>query len=100
MLEQTEWIKINKSCYSLIDDEHRIIAMIYTSYDEADGDENLIWDVEIEDEDMGKFVSLYAAKLAVQKAIGDWDLKQQTKSAKKDKTPRKKKTVKTSAIKK
>ena len=73
MLESTEWVRINKSCHTLVDAQNKILACVYTSYDEEDGDENLIWEVEIEDDAFGAYVSLYSAKLAVQKAIAEYE---------------------------
>ena len=73
MLEQTSWIKINKQNHVLIDEDYKVIATIFTTESESDGDENLIWDVEIESEEFGSYVSLYCAKMAVQKAIAEWD---------------------------
>ena len=75
MLEQTSWVRVSKQCHSLVDEDYKVLAVIFTSYDEDDGDENMIWDVEIEGEEFGSYVSLYLAKLAVQTAIANWDAK-------------------------
>lgn len=87
MLETTQWVRVNKQCHSLVDADGRIIATIFTSYDEDDGDENMIWEVEIEGDEYGSFISLYTAKLAVQQEIRDWEKKQEQKPK-----PRTKKT--------
>lgn len=77
MLETTQWVKVNKQCHTLVDSDNRVLAIIYTSYDESDGDENLIWEVEIEGDEIGSYISLYSAKLAVQQAIRDWEKTQE-----------------------
>lgn len=91
MLDKTQWVRVNKRCYSLVDEDNRVLASIFTSYDEDDGDENFIWEVEIEGDDLGSYISLYSAKLAVQQAIRDWEKTQEVKAAKrKTKTKNKK----------
>ena len=59
VLEQTSWVKVNRQCHTLVDEDYKILAVVYTSYDEADGDENFIWDVEIEGDQFGSYSSLY-----------------------------------------
>ena len=98
VLEQTSWIKVNKQCHTLVDEDYKVVAVVFTSYDEDDGDENLIWDAEIEGEEFGSYVSLYMAKLAIQKAIADWDAKLRVELKKKSEF--KKKTTKKIAVKK
>lgn len=66
MLETTEWIKITKQCYTLVNDDNRVIAAVFTVQDKADGDTNCVWQTEIMDEEFGCYVSLYLAQLAVQ----------------------------------
>ena len=83
MLEQTAWIRISKQCHTLVDEDYKVLATVYTSYSESDGDENLIWDAEIEGEEFGSYVSLYLAKIAIQTAIFEWDAKLQAEEAKK-----------------
>jgi hypothetical protein len=75
MLEQTEWVPLNKQHHTLVDDEFRIIANVWTTYAEEDGDENYLWEVEVDGEEFGNYVSLYLAKLDVQMAIARWDAK-------------------------
>ena len=75
MLEQTHWERVSRQCHTLVDESFKILAIIFTSYDEDDGDENIVWDVEIEGEAFGQYISLYGAKLAVQEAIAQWDAK-------------------------
>lgn len=100
MLEQTHWEPINKQCYTLVDDDYKVLAMVTTPYDADDGDENFIWDVQIEGEDFGCYVSLYMAKMAVQQAIADWDEKMAAAAAKPKKQTIRKKKVKKSAVRK
>src|ERR1035437_7388020 len=83
MLERTAWIRISKQCHTLVDEDYKVLATVYTSYSESDGDENLIWDAEIEGEEFGSYVSLYRAKLAIQTAIFEWDIKLRAEEAKK-----------------
>jgi len=100
MLEQTSWVKINKQCYTLVDQSFKVFAIITTAYDTTDGDELCIWDVEIEGDEFGSYISLYAAKLAVQEAIAQYDAKvaaQQNRKQKK-KTVAKKKTVEKKSV--
>ena len=99
MLDQMSWVKISRQCHSLVDEDCRVIATIYTPYDEADGDENFIWDAEIEGKEFGSYVSLYLAKLAIQTAIFEWDAKLRAEEAKK-KLSVKKKVVKKKPVKK
>lgn len=96
MLENTQWVRVNKQCHSLVDDDGRIIAVVFTSYDEDDGDENFIWEVEIEGDEYGSFISLHTAKVAVQQAIRDFEKTQEQKTKTKTRrtTPKKKETEK------
>jgi len=94
MLEQTTWIRVNKQCHTLVDKNFKIVAVICTSYDENDGDENLIWDVEIEGEEFGSFISLYGAKLAVQETIAQIDAEVEKEKQKKKRLAKKKKEEK------
>jgi hypothetical protein len=98
MLDQMSWVKISKQCHSLVDEDCRVIATISTAYDESDGDENFIWDAEIEGEEFGSYVSLYLAKLAIQTAIFEWDSKVRAEAEKK--TVKKKVVNKKPTIKK
>jgi hypothetical protein len=100
MLEQTSWVKVSKQCHTLIDEDCKILAVIFTSYDEDDGDENFIWDVEIEGEEFGSYVSLYCAKMAVQTAIAEWDAKMAAAANRKKKTTAKKKKMEKSVARK
>jgi hypothetical protein len=91
MLENVSWVKINNCCHALmIDENSKVLAMIYTPYDLDDGDENLIWDVEIEEESFGSYISLYLAKLEVQKYIAAVDVEMEKEADKKKKNSRKK----------
>jgi hypothetical protein len=92
MLETTQWVRINKQCHTLVDENNKVLAAIYTSYNESDGDENYIWKVEIQDEEFGSYVSLYSAKLAVQEAIADCDARRAA-SKKRAKAKKEKKEV-------
>jgi hypothetical protein len=96
MLDQLNWVKMSKQCWTLVDPDCKVMAVIYTAYDESDGDENFIWDVEIEGEEFGSYVSLYCAKMAVQKAIYEFEAKMAA-SEKRAKT-RKKKEVKVKSV--
>jgi|ERR1035441_5398784 hypothetical protein len=100
VLEQTSWIKVNSRCYTLIDEDCKVLAVVFTSYDEADNDENFIWDVEIEGEEFGSYVSLYCAKIAVQTAIAEWDAKIAAAASKKKLASKKKKVEKKSVARK
>jgi hypothetical protein len=73
MLEDLEWVRVSKQCHTLVDPDNKIWAVVFTSYDESDGDEFFIWEVKIEEEDFGEYVSLYSAKMAVQEQILEWD---------------------------
>ena len=73
MLENLQWVRVSKQCHTLVDENNKILAVVFTSYDESDGDEFYIWEVKIEDEDFGEYVSLYSAKMAVQEQILEWD---------------------------
>ena len=101
MLEQTAWIKINNQCHTLVDEDCKVIATISTPYKENDGDENFIWEVEVYEEEFGHYVSLYCAKLAVQRSIADMDIqiaetqkRSQQRRKKKEKIEKKKSVVK------
>jgi hypothetical protein len=96
MLDTLSWVKMSKQCWTLVDTDCKVMAVIYTAYDEDDGDENFIWDVEIEGEEFGSYVSLYCAKMAVQKAIYEFEAKMAA-SEKRAKT-RKKKEVKVKSV--
>ncbi len=100
MLETTQWVRVNKQNYSLVDADNRVLAIVYTSYNEDDGDENLIWEVEIEGDEIGSYISLYSAKLAVQQAIRDWEKTQEKTAVHTKKTTRKKTTKKKATTKK
>jgi hypothetical protein len=100
MLEQTSWIPISKQCHTLVDEDFKVLAYVFTKYSESDGDENLVWDVEIEDEAQGSYVSLYCAKMAVQKAIAAWDAKKAAAKEKKKKVVETKKKEKKSVARK
>lgn len=71
MLEKLEWMCINKGCFTLVDEDLRILAVVFTSYDEDDGDQNMIWDVEMNDEHFGSYVSLVGAQMAVQRILAE-----------------------------
>ncbi len=73
MLEKTEWKKVNKQTHALIDEDNLILAVVFTSQDEEDGDENLIWDVQLGGDEMGSYVSLYSAQLAVHKHFSEME---------------------------
>src|ERR1700675_3573188 len=73
MLEKTEWMKINKHCHALVDEDNLILAVVLTSYDPEEGDDNLIWDVELGGQEMGSYISLYSAQLAVQKHFSEME---------------------------
>ena len=92
MLETTQWIRVNKQCHSLVDENNKVLAIVFTSYDDEDGDENFIWEVEVNDEEFGSYISLYSAKLAVKEAIADCDAIMEA-SRKKDKFKKYKKEV-------
>lgn len=77
MLEKTQWVRVNKQCHTLVDETGRIISAIFTSYNDEDGDENFIWEVEIEGDEYGSFISLHAAKVAVQQAIREFEKSQE-----------------------
>lgn len=100
MLETTQWVRVNKQNYSLVDADNRVLAIVYTSYNEDDGDENLIWEVEIEGDEIGSYISLYSAKLAVQQAIRDWEKTQEKTTVRAKKTTRKKTAKKKATTKK
>lgn len=73
MLEKTEWKKVNSHCYALIDEDNLILSAVFTSNDPDDNDENLIWDVELGGDEMGSYLSLYSAQLAVQKHFSEME---------------------------
>ena len=100
MLEQTAWVRVSKQCHTLVDENCKVLALVFTSYDEGDGDENLIWDVEIEGEEFGSYVSLYCAKIAVQTAIAAWDAKVAAAATKKKSSSKKKRVEKKSVARK
>jgi hypothetical protein len=102
MLENTSWVKVSKQCHTLVDEDCKVLAVVFTSYSEDDGDENFIWDVEIDGEEFGSYVSLYCAKLAVQKSIAEFDAKVVAVAAtqKRSKVQKKKKVEKKSAARK
>lgn len=90
MLDKTSWIRVNKQCHTLVDDDYKILATISTPYNETDGDENLIWEVELKDEEFGSYVSLYCAKIAVQRSIAVLDARIEAATQKKNKVKNKK----------
>ena len=96
MLDTLNWIRMSKQCWTLVDENCKVMAAIHTAYDDVDGDEQFIWDVEIEGEEFGSYVSLYCAKMAVQKAIYEFEAKMAA-SEKRAKT-RKKKEVKVKSV--
>ena len=100
VLEQTSWVRVSSQCHTLVDGDCKILAVIFTSYDEADGDENFIWDVEIEGEEFGSYVSLHCAKIAVQTAIAEWDAKMAAAEKRKKTVSKKKKEEKKSVTRK
>lgn len=73
MLEKTEWKKINNGCHAMIDEDNLILAVVFTSQDPDDNDENMIWDVELGGEEMGSYLSLYSAQLAVHKHFSEME---------------------------
>jgi hypothetical protein len=98
MLEQTHWEKISSKCHTLVDEDYKVVSVISTPYSEDDGDVNFIWEVEIDGEEFGAYVSLYCAKIAVQKAIADWDAKMIAASEKKKSKVKKNKEVKKKSV--
>ncbi len=100
MLEKCEWIKVNKSLYTLVDENLRMVACIYTAHEESDGDKQLLWEAEIEGDNVGNFISLYRGKIAIQRFIYDWEIEEVQKAeAKRAKSEAKKKATQKKAKK-
>jgi hypothetical protein len=89
MLEKTEWMCINRGCYVLVDEDMRVLAVVYTSYDDTEGDQNIIWDVEMNEEPFGCYVSLLSAQFAVQKFLAEVTADEQAQKKKKERKRKK-----------
>jgi hypothetical protein len=92
MLDQMRWIKITDFIYTLVDSTFRVVATVGTSFTEDD-EKNQIWEVEIEGDIIGSYVSLFRAMYTVQRIIVEHNDKQISKTVAKKTVAKEKKSI-------
>lgn len=100
MLEETYWLQVNEICHTLVGKHQQVVAYIFTQYSEEDGDKIIIWNAEIEEESIGEFISLFQAKLHIQRLIAEFDDREAAEALKKTTKRKTKAKAKKVAVKK